>query len=101
MTLTYNPPRCRDLGCVPPLNKTTFRFFQTLSCQIFEKFYVKKESFNGALLIEKLQHQKCKVYIPLNFRVQVRVRRQSPPQESRVGLKWQELIKRLNYKYLN
>ena len=56
---------------------------------------MKKESFNGALLIEKLQHQKCKVYIPLNFRVQVRDRRQSPPQESRVESKWQELIKEI------
>ena len=58
----------------------------------------RKESFNGALLIEKLQHQKNKVYIiSLNFRVQVRDRRQSPPQESQVELKWQELIRRLTW----
>ena len=56
---------------------------------------MKKRSFNGALLIEKLQHPKSKVYIPLLFRVQVRDRRQSPPQESRVESKWQELIKEI------
>ena len=60
-----------------------------------------KESFNGALLIEKLQHPKSKVYIPPLFRVQVRDRRQSHPQESQVESKWQELIKEIKLKYLS